>query len=480
MMRSLPRPASTRFARCLARFGLSALLLVAVALPVRAQEQDTQEQETPPQTDVRQITFNEAVRIALEQNVSLRQSANNVEAQSISVSESRAAFLPDLRLGTQTSQNYGRSIDPTTNDFSSEAYESFTTSASSGINVFNGFGDVARLTQNRLYLDAADTQYERQEQAVVFDVMDRYLDLLTRQEQVNIQEEALTAQQQTLTQIEELVRVGVQPISDQYQQQAQVASTELALLNAQRDAQLAEVALIQVLQLDPFGSYEFTAPSVEDLPLTEEDYDLGNLLQNAFERRSDLQAQLFTISAAREGLRVARSGYFPSIDLSVGYGSRWSNNVFPGGPAPPAFFDQLDQQRGGSVGIGLSLPIFDRLQTRNNVQRAQVQYDNAELDLQALRQNVALEVRQSYLNYLTAEKTLDVTEKQLQAADLALEAAQERYNVGAGTIVELTDAQATQVRAASERVQARYDFLFQKRLIDYYLGVLDPSQPLFE
>ena len=469
MTRLLPHPTSTPLALCLVCLGL--FLFAAAALPAQAQE-------TPTQTDVRQITFNEAVRIALEQNVALRQSANSVEAQSINVSDSRAAFLPNLFLSTQSSQNYGRSIDPTTNDFGSEVYESFTTNASSGINIFNGFGDVARLKQNRLYLDAADTQYERQEQQVVFDVMDRYLNLLTRQEQVNIQEEALAAQQQTLTQIEELVRVGVQPISDQYQQQAQVASTELALLNAQRDAQLAEVALIQVLQLDPFGAYEFTAPSVEDLPLTEENYDLGNLLQNAFERRSDLQAQLFTISAAREGLRVARSGYFPSIGLNVGYGTRWSNN--PGQFATPPFFDQLDQQRGGSVGIGLSLPIFDRLQTRNNVQRAQVQYENAELDLQALRQNVALEVRQSYLNYLTAEKTLDVTEKQLQAADLALEAAQERYNVGAGTIVELTDAQATQVRAASERVQARYDFLFQKRLIDYYLGVLDPAQPLFE
>ena len=474
MMRLLPRPASTRFTRCLARFGLSALLLAATVLPVYAQEQ-----ETPPQTDVRQITFNEAVRIALEQNVALRQSANNVEAQSISVSESRAAFLPDLRVNSQASQNYGRTPDPDTYEIVSETFESFNTSASTSINVFNGFGDVARLRQNRLYLDAADTQYERQEQAVVFDVMDRYLNLLTWQEQVNIQEEALTAQQQTLTQIEELVRVGVQPISDQYQQQAQVASTELALLNAQRDAQLAEVALIQVLQLDPFGAYAFTAPSVEDLPLTEEDYDLGNLLQNAFERRSDLQAQLFSISAAREGLRVARSGYFPSIGLSFGYGSGWSEiyNPLVGGNS---FFDQLDQRRGGQVGFSLSLPIFDRFQTRNNVQRAQVQYENAELDLQALRQNVALEVRQSYLNYLTAEKTLDVTEKQLQAADLALEAAQERYNVGAGTIVELTDAQATQVRAASERVQARYDFLFQKRLIDYYLGVLDPAQPLFE
>ena len=461
-MRPLRRPLS---------LSLAFLIALAVALPARAQEQAAQ-------PDVRQITFNEAVRIALDQNVALRRAANAVEGQSIAVSDSRMAFFPDLGFFTRGSQNYGRSIDPTTNDFNNEAYESFTASAETGVNVFNGFGDVAALRQNRLLLDAADTEYDRQQQEVVFEVMSRYLDLITRQEQVGIQEEALEAQRQTLEQIEELVRVGVRPVSDQYLQQAETASTELALLNAQRDAQLAEVALIQTLQLDPFGAYDFAAPDVEEVPLTPEDYGLGSLLENAFERRSDLQAQEVRIDAAEEGLRVARSGYFPRVGLSFGYGSRWSN-AFQS-PLAGSFFDQLDQQRGGSVGLSLSLPIFDRFQTRNNVQRAQVSYENARLDLQDLRQNVALQVRQAYLDYLTAEKELDVTEKQLQAADLALEAAQERYNVGAGTIVELTDARATQVRAASERVQARYDFLFQKRLIDYYLGTLDPAQPLFE
>lgn len=447
--------------------GCFLLLLSLVAGPVHAQD------------DVRRITFNEAVRIALDQNVELRRAANVVEGQSIDVSDSRMAFLPDLGLFTRGSQNYGRSIDPTTNDFNSDIYESFTASANAGVNIFNGFGDMAALRQNRLLLDAAGTQYDRQRQEVVFEVMSRYLTLITRQEQVRIQEEALEAQQQQLEQIEEFVRVGVRPVSDQYQQQAQLAGTELALLNAQRDAQLAEVALIQTLQLDPFGAYAFAAPPVDEMPLVPEDYDLDNLLQNAFERRSDLQAQEVRIEAAQEGLRVARSGYYPRIGLSFGYSSRWSN-AFQGPIGENSFLDQLDQQRGGSVGLSFSLPLFDRFQTRNTVQRAQVSYENARLDLQDLRQNVALQVRQAYLDYLTTEKELDVTEKQFQAATLALEAAQERYNVGAGTIVELTDARATQVRAASEQVQARYDFLFQKRLIDYYLGVLDPSQPLFE
>jgi len=146
-----------------------------------------------------------------------------------------------------------------------------------------------------------------------------------------------------------------------------------------------------------------------------------------------------------------------------------------------SFGDQVfDQRRTESIGFNLSIPIFDRLQTRNQVQQARVQRDNARITLEGNRQNVAIQVREAYLDYGNAQKRLDVTAVQERAAERALEATQERYNVGSATLVELTQAQADFVSAASDRVQARYELVFQQRLIDYYVGVLNPSQPLFD
>ena len=105
---------------------------------------------------------------------------------------------------------------------------------------------------------------------------------------------------------------------------------------------------------------------------------------------------------------------------------------------------------------------------------------NAEYALQDQRQQVALQVRQAYLDYQNAEKQLDVAETRLRAAERAREAAQERYNLGAVPFVELAQANADFVSAASQRVRARYNFIFQKKLIDYYLGVLDPNVTLFQ
>src|SRR5690606_35028374 len=187
---------------------------------------------------------------------------------------------------------------------------------------------------------------------------------------------------------------------------------------------------------------------------------------------------------------------FPSLSLSFGYGTGYSslgrravlgpngeplldeNQNFVTEKTP--FMDQFDQNRGGFLRFGFSIPIFDRLQTRSNVERARLQQRNAELDLQNLEQDVALEVRQAYLDYQTAVKRLDATEKQLQAPQQALAAEEERYNVGAATLVELTQARANYVQAAANRAQAIYRFVFQSRFIEYQLGTLDPSQPLLQ
>ncbi len=424
--------------------------------------------------EARTITFNEAVQIALDQNIALRRSVNNVELQSIDVARQRNAFLPNLNFSTDGGLSNGRNFDLNAGGFVTETTSSLRSSISSNVNLFNGFGDVASLEQARLQRDASNLDYERQRQTVVFTVMSNYLELINQREQVSIQQENLEAQQQLLTQIEEFTRVGSRPISDLYQQQAAVASAELSLLQAERRVRLSELALIQTLQLDPFGTYDFSLPEVGEAVLVPNQYDARAMLRDAFDRRYDLQAQQQSIQAAAQGIRAARSGYWPSINLSGNASFRYTD-----ARDDADFSTQFFDERNSSFGVGLSFPIFDRFLTRNSVQQARVQFQNARLDLENLQQDIALQVRQSYLDYLQDEKRLQVTEVQLRSAQQALDAEQERYNVGASTLVELSQARANFVQASSDRASAVYDFIFRKKLIDYYVGVLDPARPLF-
>jgi outer membrane protein len=122
----------------------------------------------------------------------------------------------------------------------------------------------------------------------------------------------------------------------------------------------------------------------------------------------------------------------------------------------------------------VSIPLFDRGATDFATQRAQVNEDNARLELKNTQQQIGLEVRRAYLDYQAAVQQLDAAQAQLRAAQLALQTSQQRYNVGAATLLEVTQARATQLQAASGLVTARYSLLFQRTLIGYYVGDLDP------
>ncbi len=436
----------------------------------------------------RRITFDDAVSIALERNVELLKARNDVRLQRQIVAGEKADFLPNLNLSARPSRSWGLTFDQTSLRLVTQTSDFLSLNASSSFNLFNGFGDVASLRQAQHALASTDLMFERQKQTVFFNVIQSYLQVILDRERVGIRAEDVEAQRQQLRRIEEFTRVGSRPISDLYQQQATLANSELQLLEAERAQQLSEVRLIQVLELDPMQMYEFDAPEREELNLDASSYDLSGLLTSAFEQRKDLRALDADIRSANESIRVARSTRYPSLTLfgngGTSYSSLRQEAIFdaqgnPIGFDKVPFGDQFNDNRSASVGLTLSIPIFNRLQTKTNVEQARVRYNNLSLDRQNLEQNVALEVRQAYLDYLTAVKRLDVTEKQVRSARQAEQVERERYDIGASTLVELTQARASLVDAESQRAQAIYQFVFQSKVIEYYLGTLNASQTLF-
>lgn len=432
-----------------------------------------------------EVTFGQALQIALERNVALQKSERSLDLQAAAVRSARADFLPNLNLFVSPGQQYGLAFDQTAGRLVSETSESMSLSGSAGITLFDGFGLTSNLRQARATYEAADYSLERSRQDVLSQVAFQFLQVILDREQIRIQTENLEAQRQLLARIEEFTRVGSRPISELYQQQAAVAQSELQLLNDERSYQISQSQLIQILKLDPLGDFEFVAPGVDEVTLLPREYDLQDLFDQAFSNRADLKSQRATIEAADHGIDLAKSSSWPTVSLSASARSVYSSQRKQLDPDSQQlvgipFGDQLRDNRGGSLGLSFRVPIFNRLQTRTAVYRAEVQKSNAELDYEAAEQRVALEVRQSFLDYLTAVKQLDVTDKQLQSAEQALAAEQERYNVGASTLVELTQSRAAYEQAAGNRVTAIYTFLTRGKLLDYFTGSIDPTLSIFE
>ena len=455
------------FRHILAAIAVSASALGAQNAPARPATTSTsiaQQPNAPTQT----IGFSDAIAIALRQNTTLRQANNTAALNSATTRQQRLSFLPDLRFNSSTGQNYGRTFSQDEGRILNQTTQSMNAGVSSSLTLFNGLTNVANLRSAQLTETAGDQNVKRAEQTVAFTVASNFLTLVQQQEQLRVQQENLAAQEAQEKQIKAYVDAGSRPISDLYQQQAAVASARTQVVTAQRALELAKVDIIGALNLDPRGNYAFTPPSLDTTSTSEVAFNLDSLLTRALAQRSDLYAQQALVSAAAQGVKAAKGARWPALSLTAGYNSAYNSATNLG------FYDQLDQRRGGSLSLGFSIPIWDRGAADLSAQRAEITEDNARLDLKDRQQQIGLEVRRAYLDYQAAKQQLDAAEVQLRAAQLALQTSQQRYNVGAATLLEVTQARATQLQAASALVTARYGLLFQRTLIGYYTGDLNP------
>ncbi len=425
--------------------------------------------------EVQRITFSEVVDLASNRSTAIRASGYSLDLESSRVKSARGNFLPNLNASINPSTNFGFFFDQNSLTLVNQTTFFSSYGVSSSINLFRGFGDVAALKQAQLSYDAADYTYDRTKQDVLQEAILNYLQVIQDRENVKIQDENVKSQERLLERIEEFTKVGTRPVSDLYTQQANTAQAELDLLNAQRSSQLSQARLVGQLLLDPLKDYEFVAPAADEVDLSPMQYDPVSLIRDAFTQRFDLQAQNSRIEAAQQGVRAAESTFWPEINLTGQYGSSYSSADFQNRPWP----EQTRDNRQGSIRLGMTIPIFNRFDTRYRVEQSRVVERNAQLDRESLQQRVALEVRQAYLDYQTAVKQLEVSDRRLRAAQQALDAEQERYNVGASTLVELTAVQVQYVSASSARVNAVVNYVARVALIDYFVGTISPDASIF-
>ncbi|MFH1679407.1 MAG: TolC family protein [Candidatus Eisenbacteria bacterium] len=425
-----------------------------------------------PAAETRSIAFHEAVAIALERNSALARAENAAALDRNAVSQARSRFLPDLGLGLSGTESRTRSFDESSGVTESGTSRSFHAGLSSSVVLFDGLANVSNVKATRLAERAGLLDIERTRQTVVFDVITGYLVMIEATEQARVQKENLAAQEKQEEFIRRLVDWGERPVSDLYQQQASVAAGRFSLVEAERALDLSRVDLVQTLRLDPAGEYSFEIPPLPPAGGGRPEPGLKELLERAFAERPDLKAQEARLEAAEQDARVAAAGRWPALSLSADYGTR------SGTPSDVAFSDQLDRNRSGSVGLSLSLPLFDRFETRRAIERARINREDTDLALSDSRQEAALQVRRAILDRDAAVERLEAAEARALASEKALEFTEQRYAAGAATLYEVVLSRAEFVAASSAGVSARYTLLWQERLLDYYVGDLDPSGTL--
>lgn len=449
-------------------FAVTFFLIGFFALQLQAQE-------------VRKITIQEAVKIALENNFQLKQAENNLSLASELIKSERADFLPNVNSSLNGSRNTGQQfiadrfsegLDPFVNITS----QSISGNLSANIVLFQGFNNVLTLRASESQKVSREESLNRARENVIFTTASRYLQVLLDVELLNIAQENLATSQKQLEQIQAQVEVGSRPTVDLFNQEAQVANNELTVTQRENAFKLNKLLLVRQLQIDPLVEYEFVLPEFNESRnfSAESGFNVRELVNQALLTRSDYKGEIANIEGLRLQETIAKNSLLPTLSASASLSSRYSDQLTDRVTSEKVpFGDQFfDQQVNRSVGVSFSLPIFQRWNRMYQIESARIQLKNAKLGLENTELQIIQEVTQAINDYSSNVKQLESAEKSFIASERAFLTQQERYNVGASTLIELSQAQANFVSAQSNQTQALYNLIFQEKLLDFYLGKL--------
>ncbi len=438
---------------------LTGLIMVLFFLPRMSQA------ESP----VSIMTLKQAVTLAIEHNQDLKTAGNQVETSVILHDQDRSNFYPDLT--AKAGADMGRNTSPSSDD---SLYRSLSLAITSTTNLFNGYGDQAAYEKSEYTLLSTRDDYQRTRQTVIFNTVSAYLDAVLKKERIRVAEENLSDNQRQLEQIEAFYKAGRRPVTDLYQQQAEAAGAKLTLLTAKAEWNTAKMKLLEILGISALTAVELSGVS----DVMKSDWVFAgkeNLTASALDQRYDMKSKKNEVKAADLEIKKAGAGYYPSVDLVFQLSSTYSST-----DSQDMNAQMGDDNLAASAGINVTIPIFDRNITRNNVSKARIAERTVRLELEKLERQIEVEMGDALANYQTATEQVEVSRSKMAYADKALESTRQRYKAGAATLTELTTAQSSAVEARYDQVNAELTKAIKAMTISFYKGDMTEITNLVE
>jgi len=426
------------------------------------------------------LTFEEAVNIALKNNVTLGQQRNQLEASQMQKTASIMAAAPTVNINGFVQQFNGNSFNQQQGRAVNGVRDAVNGSINTSLPIFNGFSIVNGMRAASSQLDAQSYFVKRTTEDVINTVSGQFLQVLLDIELLKIAQENFEALNVQLGQIKEQVAVGSRSPVDEYNQEGQTKAAELRMLQAEINLTNDKALLTQTLLLDPFLEIEIEKPiwTISDMALV--DPKIDEMYTLAKENRGDLQRAIKNEDASRYGLMATRGLLAPSLGAFFNYGSAYNyqhdipDSVLANNPSINRDFN--DQFREDNVyksyGLSMSIPILNGFQTRNRVIQQKTTYRNNKLTRDNTEIQVKTDVLRAAKNFEVGRKSYTVSVAQLEAAELAFQLESERYTLGVTNFVDFAQANRTLVQSQTDKAQAEYRLIFQKVLLEYATGTL--------
>lgn len=419
-------------------------------------------------------TLRQCIDHAIENNIEIKQDALQVEGAKIDLNTTKMSRLPNLNGSVSSGYGFGRNpVNKEASDGSTYySYESKTTFSSSfnlqsSVPVFTGMKNPNEVKKKELDLKSATASLSKAREDMELKVTSLFLEVLFKKELVKVYQEQLELTNLQMEKTKTLVEVGKLPRSQEFDMIAQQAKDELNVTTATNDLDYAILNLAQALNIIDYQSFDIIEPSFDEDQVASNMPGLvapNEVYNIALAIKPHVKVAEYKLESSKKGLNIAKAGYYPTIDLNMSYGTSYNNNQIGG------FGTQFRNEAREYIGLSVNIPIFNRLQTRNSVRQARLDIENQQLALDNVKLALYKEIQQAYQSATASQSKYKSTGKALLAAEEAYKYAEDRYAVGKSNVYELNEAQTKLLTSKSEQIQAKYDFIFRVKILDFYRG----------
>ena len=414
------------------------------------------------------MTMDECMAYAVEHSVSVGKQENVLDNAKMNYRQSVASLFPSVSAGVSASTNFGRSIDPETNSYTTVSTFGNSYSLSASMPLFAGLRYVnsiraAKVARERGY---SDLQIARDK--VAMEVMRAYSDVVYYKGAVKIAEEHLSASRKTLRQAQKLHELGRKSAAEVAEVASQEANYDYLLAEQQNNLTMAWIALREVMNLPQ----DYTLEVVEEdgIIVSCDNLQIQKIVENALDGNAQVVSSELAVKEYKLHYARAKGAWFPTISLSAGINTNYYTN-FDNKQAYPSFSSQFKNNSGEYVGISMSIPIFSNLSRSASVRSSRNALRNAELELSAMRSSVESEVVQACSRMEGYGKLYKQAVKKVEASQLAYDGIAAKFENGLVTAIELQSAATTLLQAQSDRLRSQLQYMIEKRMVDYYSGI---------
>jgi outer membrane protein len=446
------------------------------------------------------------VEYAMANNISVKQADVQARLSKLQVQQTRLSQYPTASISNSTGISSGRSIDPTTNQFTNQQLLFSQYNFSTGVNVFNWFNTRNTLEGNKLDYEASKANIEKLKNDIALNVATAYLLVLVNKEQVNIARVAVQQSKENLSNTRKRVSAGVLPELSAAELEAQLARDSASLVNQNVTLQQNILQLKAVMNLDAASAFDVDMPPLDQIPVEsilelQPDKVYAQALANLPQQRvNDLR-----IRASQKYVSAARGLLYPSIAAFGGLGTNYANNKVPinvsqtptGNFAPSLakvnvggvdysvltpvintnvttgrvpFGTQVSENFRQNIGLSLTIPIFNGGNAKTNWERSKLNQQSLELQKEQDNQRLKQDVYLAYTNATTSLERYNAAKKSLIFAKKSFDFSQKRYDVGLLPTIDLLTNQNNLTRSKLDVVSAQVEYVFRMKVLEFYKG----------